>query len=68
MWGLCHCREREIRRTTTTRRRNKERSGEVLRNTTLGGVRKKESIFPVLKIPRQCPLVLLVNGSAYVRN
>jgi hypothetical protein len=28
-----------------------------------GGVRKKETIFPVLKVPRQCPLVLLVEAA-----
>jgi hypothetical protein len=27
------------------------------------GVRKKESIFPVLKVPRQYPLVLLVEAA-----
>jgi hypothetical protein len=26
------------------------------------GVRKKESIFPILKVPRQWPLVLLVEA------
>jgi hypothetical protein len=39
-------------------RRNKWGSSE--RHYILGGVRKKETIFPVLKVPRQCPLVLLV--------
>jgi hypothetical protein len=29
----------------------------------IGGVRKKETIFPVLKVPRQCPLVLLVEAA-----
>jgi hypothetical protein len=29
----------------------------------LGGVGKKESIFPVLKVPRQCPLVFLVEAA-----
>jgi hypothetical protein len=32
----------------------------------LGGVRKKETIFPVLKVPRQCPLVLLVEAAHMV--
>jgi hypothetical protein len=32
-----------------------------------GGVRKKESIFPVWKVPRQCPLVLLVEASYIIR-
>jgi hypothetical protein len=30
------------------------------RHYILGGVREKETIFPVLKVPRQCPLVLLI--------
>jgi hypothetical protein len=34
--------------------------GEVVRDTTTFRARKKKSIFPVLKVPRQCPLVLLV--------
>jgi hypothetical protein len=29
----------------------------------LGGVRKKETIFPVLKVHRQSPLVLLVKAA-----
>jgi hypothetical protein len=33
--------------------------GEVVRDTTLGGG-GHETISPVLKVPRQCPLVLLV--------
>jgi hypothetical protein len=34
----------------------------VVRDTTLGS-KKKETIFPVLKVPRQCPLVLLVEAA-----
>jgi hypothetical protein len=35
-----------------------------VRDTTFGGgARKKEFIFPVLKVPRQCPLVLLVEAA-----
>jgi hypothetical protein len=33
-------------------------SGEVVRNTIFRG--QQGNIFPVLKVPRQCPLVLLV--------
>jgi hypothetical protein len=45
-------------------REREERNGEVVRDTTFwGGVRKKETIFPVLKAPRQCPLVLLVDAA-----
>jgi hypothetical protein len=29
-----------------------------VRDTTFGGIREKESIFPDFKVPRQCPLVL----------
>jgi hypothetical protein len=29
----------------------------------LGGVRKKETIFPVFKVPRQCPLILPVEAA-----
>jgi hypothetical protein len=29
-------------------------------------VRKKESIFPVLKVPRQCPLVHLVEAAHFI--
>jgi hypothetical protein len=46
-----------------TKKREREREmREVVRDTTFR-VRKTESIFPVLKIPRQCPLVLLVEAS-----
>jgi hypothetical protein len=41
-------REREIR---------DRKWGEVVRDATFGG---EETISPVLKVPRQCPLVLLV--------
>jgi hypothetical protein len=48
-------------------REREERNGEVVRDTRFwGGVRKKETIFPVLKVPRQCPLVLLVEGAHMV--
>jgi hypothetical protein len=41
----------------------KERgNGEVVRNTTFRES-KKGSIFPVLKVPRQCPLVLRVEAA-----
>jgi hypothetical protein len=51
--GLPGNRERE-------REREKERKkmGKVVKDTTLGG--GQETISPVLKVPRQCPLVLLV--------
>jgi hypothetical protein len=39
-----------------------EVSGEVVKDTTFR-VSKKESIYPVLKVPRQCPLVLLVEAA-----
>jgi hypothetical protein len=42
--------------------RNKWGSSERV-TTFWGGVRKKENIFPVLKVPRQCPLVLLVKAA-----
>jgi hypothetical protein len=45
-----------------TGKAREERSGKVVRDTTFR-VRKKESIFPVLKVPRQCPLVLLVEAA-----
>jgi hypothetical protein len=48
-------RERERERE----RRKKWGSSE--RHDILGS--KKESIFPVLKVPRQCPLVLLVEAA-----
>jgi hypothetical protein len=45
-------------------REREERNGEVVRDTTFwGGVRKKETISPVLKVSRQCPLVLLVEAA-----
>jgi hypothetical protein len=34
----------------------------------LGVVRKKESVFPVLKVPRQCPLVLVVEAAHIIGN
>jgi hypothetical protein len=43
----------------------RKRSGEVVKNTTFR-VRKKESIFPVLKVSRQCPLVLLVDAAHFM--
>jgi hypothetical protein len=40
------------------RERERERgSGKVVRDTTFG---RQETITPILKVPRQCPLVLLV--------
>jgi hypothetical protein len=46
-------------------RERRRKKWEVVRDTTFEGwgVRKKESIFPVLKVPRQCPLVLLVEAA-----
>jgi hypothetical protein len=39
-----------------------------VKDTTFGGkVRKKESIFPVYKVPRQCPLVLLVEAAHIIK-
>jgi hypothetical protein len=40
-------------------KRREEKVGEVVRNTTFGG---QEILFlsPVLEVPRQCPLILLV--------
>jgi hypothetical protein len=35
----------------------KKESGELVRETTFGG---KKILFPISKVPRQCPLVLLV--------
>jgi hypothetical protein len=40
-------------------RRGEKESGEVVRDTTLG--RGQEIVSPVLKVSRQCPLVLLVD-------
>jgi hypothetical protein len=40
----------------------RERSGKVVKDTTFT-VRKKESIDPVLKVPRLCPLFLLVEAA-----
>jgi hypothetical protein len=48
-------------------REREERSGEVVKDTTFT-VRKKESIFPVLKVPRQYPLVLLVEAAHFIGN
>jgi hypothetical protein len=47
------------------RREREERSGEVVKDTTFR-VRKKEFIFPILKVPRQCPLVLLVEAAHFI--
>jgi hypothetical protein len=47
--------------------KERERGGEVMKDTTFR-VRKKESIFPVQKVPRQCPLVLLVEAAHFVGN
>jgi hypothetical protein len=35
-------------------------TGDTVGDTTLGGRGEQKTIFPVLKVPRQCPLVLLV--------
>jgi hypothetical protein len=40
--------------------REEKESGEVVRETTFVGRRGQETVSPVLKVPRQCPLVLLV--------
>jgi hypothetical protein len=49
------------------REREEEISGEIVRETLyLGGVRKQEYILPVLKVPRQCPLVLLVEAARMI--
>jgi hypothetical protein len=39
--------------------REKRRKGVIVRDTTFEG-EGQETISPVLKVPRQCPLVLLV--------
>jgi hypothetical protein len=44
-------------------KKKKEVGGSVRHYMWGGGVRKKEPIFPVLKVPRQCPLVLLVEAA-----
>jgi hypothetical protein len=40
------------------RERNRKKVGVIVRDTTFGG--GQETICPVWKVPRQCPLVLLV--------
>jgi hypothetical protein len=50
---------REEKRREEKRREEKE-SGEVVRDTTFLGGGGQETIIPVLKVPRQCSLVLLV--------
>jgi hypothetical protein len=44
-------------------RERRKKWGTSERHYILGGIRKKETIFPVLKVPRQCPLVLLVEAA-----
>jgi hypothetical protein len=45
------------------RERESERSGEVVRDTIFGGSKKERIYMSVLKVPRQCPLVLLVEAA-----
>jgi hypothetical protein len=45
------------------RKRRRIKWGISERHYIFGGVRKKESIFPVMKVPRQCPLVLPVEAA-----
>jgi hypothetical protein len=42
------------------RKRKQKANGEVMRDNTFGGVGEQETTSPVLKVPWQCPLVLLV--------
>jgi hypothetical protein len=49
---------REEKRREEKRREEKRREEKVVRDTTLG--REQQIISPVLKAPRQCTLVLLV--------
>jgi hypothetical protein len=42
-----------------TERERRKKWGSSERDYILGGVGKKEIIFPVLKVPRQCPFVLV---------
>jgi hypothetical protein len=44
-------------------RERRKKWGSSERHYILGGVRKKETIYPGLKVPRQCPLVLLVEAA-----
>jgi hypothetical protein len=46
-------------------RERRERNGKVVKDTTFI-VRKKVSIFPVLKVPRQCPPVLLEEAAHFI--
>jgi hypothetical protein len=48
--------------------RKRERSGGSSERHYIWGEkeRKKESIFPVLKVPRQCPLVLLAEAAHFI--
>jgi hypothetical protein len=43
----------------STGKREEKESGAVVRDTRFGGVGGQETISPLLKVPRQCPLVLL---------
>jgi hypothetical protein len=51
------CVVRNPLKTEESEREEKE-SGEVVRDTVFGG--KQENIYPVLMVPRQCPLFFLV--------
>jgi hypothetical protein len=54
--------------TTCYGKREKEREREkwvVVRDTTMGG--KENNLSSVLKVPRQCPLVLPVRGKTFDR-
>jgi hypothetical protein len=44
-------------------RERRKKWGSSERHYILGGVRKKETIFPVLMVPRQCQLILLVEAA-----
>jgi hypothetical protein len=59
--GNCHFNPLKAKKKKQREReRERERKfGVVMRDTTLGGG-GQETISPVLKVPRQCPLVLLV--------
>jgi hypothetical protein len=57
---LSNDRETSSYTRAVTRKRERESGGRVVRDTTLRGVKK--NISSVLKVPRQCPLVLLVGA------
>jgi hypothetical protein len=56
-----------VHSTPFTQRERERESGAAVRSNTVGGVESKKNLSSVLKVPRQCPLVLPMEVKHLIR-